>query len=132
MAQARPSWEPDWDRPVTEEHLRRLLDALHGVLIRRHFARRAVHGSQPALGEADDLSGDVAMWTRYTEDGYVENMMNGVACFGNGLIRVALDRGHGIQLIAREDAAPDTVAFCVAGFIDRTDELCETKVLQEP
>ena len=130
MVQARPSWEPDWDRPVATEYLRRLLDALDDVLVRRHFARRAIHGSQPALGEAGDSSEDVAMWTRYTEDGYVENMMNGVACFGNGLIRVALDRGNEIQLLAQENAPPDTVALCVAGFVDRTDERCQTKVLR--
>lgn len=141
MINGRLSWEPDWDRPLSGDYLRRLVDALHDVLMRRHFARRTVHGLQPAgigdgtqptvLGEPDDPLDDIATWTRYTEAGYVENMMNGVACFGNGLIRVALDRGHGIQLLAQETSSPDTVAFCVAGFIDRTDDLCRTQVLRE-
>ncbi|MGH3358268.1 MAG: hypothetical protein ACRDO7_05660 [Nocardioidaceae bacterium] len=133
MVEGRLSWEPDWNRPVATEYLRRLLHALDDVLIERHFARRAVDGLRQArLGEPGDLLDDVATWTRYTEDGYVGNMMNGVACFGNGLIRVALDRGHGIQMLAQDDASPAVVARCVAGFIDETDDLCRTEVLRRP
>lgn len=131
MAEGRPAWEPDWDKPAPREQLRRLLNALDGVLGQRHFARREIYELQSAgLGDPDELLDGVAVWTRYTEDGYVENMMNGVACFGNGLIRVSLDRGHGIQLLAQENTPPDTVARCVAGFIDQTDDLCQTEVLR--
>lgn len=133
MDQARPSWEPDWDRSVPGDHLRRLVEELDAVLVRRHFARRTVHDSRPVrFGTVSASPEDVTMWTRYTEDGYVENMMNGVACFGNGLIRVGLDRGHEIQLLAQENAPPDTVAYCVAGFVDRTDARCRTRILRAP
>lgn len=131
MTRQRKSWEPDWETPADRAYLRDLVAVLEDVFVAAGFFRSGTYRLSVARpDDPNDLLDGIAAWERHTEESNDRHTFNGAAVYGNGLIRVSLGEGRGLNLIADDRTPAEHFAAVVAEFIAITDDDCSTVVVQ--